>query len=78
MRSATIGPAKRGLHSADDGEYAIQSAANGKTGFDPEIVTPGSLPYRSKNVFYAVAGLRATPGDVEDLAVERAVRRGER
>ena len=78
LRSATIGPAKRGLHSADDDEYAIQSAANGKARLDPQIVTQGSLPFRSKKSYICRAGLRATPGAVGDLAAERAVRRGKR
>jgi hypothetical protein len=56
-------PREKGLHSADDGAYAIQSAANGKTRLDPEIVTSGEFAFPiEKNVVYAVAGLRATRG----------------
>ena len=70
---------EKGQHSADDGEYAIQPAANGKTRLDPEIVTPGGVCLSDRqNVIYTMAGLRATHGAVEDLAVERAVRWGKR
>ena len=54
-------PGKKGLHSADDGEYAIQSAANGQTRLDPEIVTREST-FPIDKMLYTVAGLRAMAG----------------